>query len=118
MQKVVVVSGGAGYVGSAIVHRLRIEGYAVAPLYKTNKPEAGGYPCDLADVEAVREVLSQIESELGAIYAVVHAAGTMPLQKKLSAISTSELESEIHQDTLPAFTFLSSAAKKLAAHKE
>lgn len=116
-QKVVVVSGGAGYVGSAIVRRLEQEGFTVAALYRHEVPQNGHpYQCDLSNTGAVTATFDTLERELGPLYAGVHAAGSLPLPKQLSQLSSAELREQFDKDVFTGFAFLSECARRLKGH--
>ncbi len=79
----VVVTGGAGGIGSAIVARLVEDGHPVAvlDLHPAAAPTAGApgsvfpYPCDIADLDAVEQAVAEFEAEAGAPFGLVNNAG-------------------------------------------
>jgi NAD(P)-dependent dehydrogenase (short-subunit alcohol dehydrogenase family) len=71
---VAVVTGGAGFIGAAIVERLKAEGHRVAVLDRESE-----YPVDLADEQAVRSVARMLLADLGRCDVIVHAAACFEL---------------------------------------
>jgi NAD(P)-dependent dehydrogenase (short-subunit alcohol dehydrogenase family) len=78
-----VVTGVGPGTGSALVRRFAAGGYRVAMLARTAERlralageihGATGYPCDVADADAVRAVAERIQAELGAPAVLVHNA--------------------------------------------
>ncbi|HEU4729186.1 MAG TPA: SDR family NAD(P)-dependent oxidoreductase [Kofleriaceae bacterium] len=91
MTRRVLLTGGAGGIGSAIVRDLVAAGYHVHFLYNQSADKAEAlraelarehpdlvscFPCDLAAPEAVDALASQIEESSQPYYAFVHNAGT------------------------------------------
>jgi acetoacetyl-CoA reductase len=76
--KVIFVTGGSRGIGAAIVKQLECLGAVVAHI-NHNKSEVVAYGrqlfADVRDLDAVRNAVEQIESELGPIYGVVANAG-------------------------------------------
>lgn len=84
MHKTVLVTGGSGAVGSAIVRRLTAEGYAVAFSYLTrresaerlaNETGARAFAADLTDRQQVRAMVDAIAASAGDIDVLVNNAG-------------------------------------------
>lgn len=86
--RVAMVTGGGSGMGRLAAVRLARQGAKVA-IVDVNEPgmketqRLGGegiaiYPCDVTDLDAVNEVVAQIESDQGPIDRLVHAAGIMP----------------------------------------
>jgi 2-hydroxycyclohexanecarboxyl-CoA dehydrogenase len=86
--KVVVVTGGAGGIGSAICKRFADEGSVVAVFdlnadaggrlvkdIETKGGRARSYSVDITDHEGVRSAIDRVESELGPIEVLVNNAG-------------------------------------------
>ena len=130
-KRVAVVSGGAGYLGSAVVKKLAEDDMVVALLCRDSSKEKADeivnslygeahkvYVCNLENNGAVENIFSTIESELGDIYAVVHTAGAKPQRKQLTASLSSDMDEQYTGTILPAFNFLTAGAKKLKVHKE
>ena len=80
--RVVLISGGLGALGQAVVQRFRTGGDRVAVIDKM-QPAAGGAPLadlvcggvDLADVAATRAAVAQVVAKLGGIDVLVNIAG-------------------------------------------
>ncbi|TNF88675.1 MAG: SDR family oxidoreductase [Gammaproteobacteria bacterium] len=78
----VIVTGGAGGIGSAIVARLVADGHPVAVLDLHPAPASAAppgslysYPCDIADLEAVEQAVAEFEAAVGAPFGLVNNAG-------------------------------------------
>ncbi len=76
----VIVTGGAGGIGSAIVARLVADGHPVAvldlhPASATPSGSLFSYPCDIADLEAVERAVAEFEAAVGAPFGLVNNAG-------------------------------------------
>jgi 3-oxoacyl-[acyl-carrier protein] reductase len=126
-KRIVVISGGAGYVGSAVAKKLREQGMVVAVLYRKEqestlsslpKGEHRAFVCDITSEEEVAQTLATIEQTMGVIYACVHVAGTKPVRKQLSNTTKEEFEDAFQVNTFGAFSFLSACARILKSHKE
>src|SRR3954451_4204605 len=93
LRRVVLVTGGSGGIGSAVVERLARDGLAVAIHYSGNADRAeelaasvraaGGVAMtvtgDVADEVAMADAFDRIETELGGLDVVVNTAGVMIL---------------------------------------
>src|SRR6187200_2226796 len=68
--KVVIVTGGAGGIGAAVVARFQEEGAKVAVF-----DLKGPYPVDIADQSQVINAVTRVEKDLGPIDVLVNNAG-------------------------------------------
>jgi len=71
---VAAVTGGAGFIGCAIVERLEAEGHRVAVLDRESD-----YAVDLADEQAVRSAARKVLADYGRCDVLVHAAASFEL---------------------------------------
>jgi NAD(P)-dependent dehydrogenase (short-subunit alcohol dehydrogenase family) len=71
---VAVVTGGAGFIGAAIVERLAADGHRVAVLDRESE-----YAVDLSDEQAVRAVARRVLADHGGCDVIVHAAASFEL---------------------------------------
>jgi 3-oxoacyl-[acyl-carrier protein] reductase len=130
-EKVAVISGGSGYVGSALARKLAADGLRVALLYhRTSEktvsdimallPGSGhrSYQCDLENTRQVSETIAKIGQDMGAIYACVHAAGTKPKRKTLLRSSSQDLRDQFGVTVSGGFHFLSACALSMKESKE
>ena len=69
MQRIALVTGGAGAIGGAIVQALAGAGHEVAVLDRS-----GDFPCDLASEEAVAATAAAVLARFGRCDILVHAA--------------------------------------------
>jgi len=93
---VVIVTGISSGIGNAVGHLLEREGWRVVGIDLRTSSEFQTFQCDVSDCAAVSAVCEQVEAEIGAIAAVVTAAGfwqgTTPFQhdqsvwEKLAAV--------------------------------
>ncbi len=129
-KKIAVISGGFGYVGLAVARRLSKAGFSLALLYKNTTEEEcatrlkeltgeghRAYKCDLTNAEEVANILSLIEQEQGTITIAVHAAGQKPDRKKLHLTTLQELESQLQNNVVASFNFLTAFGKNLKEHR-
>jgi NAD(P)-dependent dehydrogenase (short-subunit alcohol dehydrogenase family) len=72
MSRNAIVTGAASGIGAAIADVLRDDGWSVAGV---DLAESGGYVADVSDPVAVRDVVGRIIDALGAVDALVSAAG-------------------------------------------
>lgn len=130
-KKIVVISGGFGYVGLEVAKALSEEGYLLTLLYNTTSQSDiddglqkltgtghAAYACDLSNEKSVEEVIERIEKEQGLIFMAVHAAGKKPERKKLHQTTTEELRLQIDTNIVGSFNFLTTCGKKLKDRKE
>lgn len=75
--KVVLVTGGNRGIGAACVTKLQEAGAKVAYTYRSGPgdSDAFGVQADVTDGESMKQVVEQVESELGPIFGVVCNAG-------------------------------------------
>lgn len=89
-----IISGGSGYMGSAISAALRNAGWNVAALNRSARKEEGAYQCDITDPVQVQEAIQKITKRYGDISACVHAASPRIVNKPL-------LETDVESFELP-----------------
>lgn len=86
--KIAIVSGAAQGIGASIVEALSAQGVIVAALdvqvdalaaLAQTSANIHAYPVDVRSSQAVRDVVAQIEAELGAIDILVNVAGVLRL---------------------------------------
>ena len=88
MRKIAFVTGGGGYIGSAVARRLAADGYAVAvcDISETcvsrtvaelinGGYEAKGYVADVSDSASIDGAIKTADAELGGLDAMIHVAG-------------------------------------------
>ena len=88
--KTAIVTGGSRGIGEAIVYKLASMGIHVAVIYagntqaaqkvcsncqKTYGVEAKAYACDVADFDAVKEVVGKIKEDFQTVHILVNNAG-------------------------------------------
>src|SRR6266481_7144820 len=66
----VLITGGTGYLGTAVTRELQKRGYTVAALSR-NAPD---FSCDVTDFSSVNLAVEKAVAKYGAIKAVIHAA--------------------------------------------
>jgi 3-oxoacyl-[acyl-carrier protein] reductase len=92
---VAVVTGAGGAIGSAVCKLLESEGWQVAALDLAEPrvlgPNMRFYSCDVASRIAVRDVVEDIEDQMGPIIALVNVAGVLSTGSALE-LKVSEFE--------------------------
>jgi NAD(P)-dependent dehydrogenase (short-subunit alcohol dehydrogenase family) len=130
-KKIAVVSGGTGYLGSAVVQKLSDAGMDVVILYHNATQEivesattystqgkVYTYMCDLTNHDNVVSVFETITQEVGTIYACIHTAGVAPKPVRTHLASVHDLRDEFESNSVPSFNFLQVSATHLKARKQ
>jgi 3-oxoacyl-[acyl-carrier protein] reductase len=130
-KKVIVISGGTGYVGSSVGKVLSEAGASIALLYHAATEEKvtailnsftgdthRAYACDLQDEHAVITTLEMIEKEQGAIYGCVHTAAGKPLRKKFVDTPNEDFDKQVNATLRTSFNLLRHIGKRLQLHNE
>jgi NAD(P)-dependent dehydrogenase (short-subunit alcohol dehydrogenase family) len=82
-KKICLITGVGPGTGSALVRRFAEGGYSVAMIARNEERLAAltdvlsdvhGYPCDVSDADALKDVVGQIQTDMGAPEIVVHNA--------------------------------------------
>ena len=87
-----IISGGNGYVGSAISSALRNVGWNIAILSRSVQTEKETYQCDLTKEREVNSVVENIVERYGAIDACIHAASPGIVNKPLLEMDLESFE--------------------------
>ncbi|MFJ4695462.1 SDR family NAD(P)-dependent oxidoreductase [Streptomyces sp. NPDC088766] len=97
-----VVSGGSGFLGSAVTERLLAEGHHVVVLDRTppRHPEAVLIEVDLADESALEKALGRLLAERGAPAGLVMCHGWSPKAEDGSTIPENEVPAELFRQVL------------------
>jgi 3-oxoacyl-[acyl-carrier protein] reductase len=124
--KVVVISGGFGYLGFAIAESFAKEGAKIAIVYNNTFPEVAStkmkslagsghksYKCNLSVHEDTISLFNAITSDFGAIDICVHAASQKPARKKIIFVTEKEMIEQFEGTIIPSFNFLTTSAKAL-----
>ena len=105
MNKIALITGASGGIGSAIARRFADGGYAVALLYCRNSdavnklvsslPSGTDHillQCDLTDADSVQTALEDLHRRFGSVSVLVNCAGVALPQKLFSDTTDSEYE--------------------------
>ena len=106
--KVVVLTGGTGYVGSVLVRVLSAAGYTPVVLTRRAQEDTKGVHYLLADLtkaETVLEAAREVESAYGSVAALVHAAAAPLARKPLLSLTSEEFVAGCRSQTIDAFQF-------------
>ncbi len=119
--KVVVVTGGASGIGSAIVEAFVAEG-AIAAVLDIQDRQSGktpsqvhGYHCDVSDEQAVEAAFNGVEADLGRIDVVVHCAAKLGVTAPFHLLKTEDWHSYIDINLTGSFYVSRAAAKRMVA---
>ena len=114
-ERIIVISGGSGFVGSAISLELITKGWKVVSLALSKKeiPGIDVYECDICDASSVRQAIAEITAK-GKLYACIHAAASPAVRKPLLSLSTGEFRADIDIALIGAFNL----AKETLQHMQ
>lgn len=99
-----IVSGGTGYLGTAIVTELKNAGWRVASLSKSiSKSNDEVYKCDVTNEEEVHAVLAEIRAAYGPIGACIHAASPSLERVPILSVSTASFDAALSTNVRAAF---------------
>ena len=124
-QRVALVTGGSGGIGTAVCRQLAAEGVRVALTFRTREPTAllgeleqagargGAHRLDVTDADAVHRAVTEVVAAHGTLDVVVHAAGPHVPMKHLSAVSPAEFREQLDDDAGGFFTVVSQALPAL-----
>jgi NAD(P)-dependent dehydrogenase (short-subunit alcohol dehydrogenase family) len=116
--RIALIAGVGGATGAALARRFAQGGYRVAMIARnaqrlaeleTQIPGARGYPCDVANLDRLGEIVARVQTELGAPHVLIHNAVAATFAKILDA-SVEDLDRNFRVNTTSLF-FL---AQKLA----
>ena len=86
--RVAVVTGASSGMGKMSAIRLAEKGVSVAALdidknaliaLESEHKNIAAFPCDITNQQQVADTIDQVETSLGPIYRITHAAGVMPM---------------------------------------
>jgi NADP-dependent 3-hydroxy acid dehydrogenase YdfG len=115
---IALIAGVGGATGAALSRRFAQGGYRVAMIARsaerlaeleTQIPHARGYPCDVANLSRLGEIVERVQTELGAPHVLIHNAVAATFAKILDA-SVEDLERNFQVNTTSLFYL----AQKLA----
>ena len=130
INRVALISGVTGYLGSEVARILSKDGYYIAGLYKSSeKPKddliqsfSGTghkiYGCHLEDLNDISKVLKEIQETQGKITVLIHSAWAKSARKKLEDCTPDEIKAELNGNVLNSFNLISSCAKIFKDQKE
>ncbi len=91
-EKIAVISGGAGYLGSAIARKLSDRGFVVVII-----------SIDITNTAEVEKIAKEIKNQFGKISTIIHAASAPLVRKPILAESREEFESQLSVNVIGAF---------------
>lgn len=94
-KKVVVISGGSGYLGSFISHLLREQGFTVLVLDRKT--------VDVTDTKEIRLAAKKIKAKYGSVETVIHAASARLIRQPILTQSRKDFEAQFSVNVLGAF---------------
>nr|WP_236007988.1 SDR family oxidoreductase [Nakamurella leprariae] len=114
--RVVLVVGGTGLIGTAVVERLREEGAVVVPASRHADPATGGLVMDARDEASVRDGVAGIVAEHGRLDGVVVTAA--PSAQTLDPARNADPAQVAEAFDAKALSFLRVAAAAIPAMRE
>lgn len=114
MPRSVVVTGGSRGLGLGIARRLAATGYRVIAIARkssdglvkameeaaaANQDSFHFFPCDLGEVQAIPQLVKDLQKQFGSIYGLVNNAG-ISFDGSLALMPTSQIEQLIRVNTL------------------
>lgn len=115
MNKIALITGASGGIGSAIASRFASSGYSVILVYCKHRdpaerlaasfPEGTDYlivSCDLTDPDPVSKMIEQVHQRLGSVSVLVNCAGAALPQKLFSDTSDQEYHQIFDSNVLSA----------------
>ena len=111
-----IITGGAGYIGQAIVEALVANDWDVAILSRTEKEIAGAqtYVCDVTNEDDVRKSIDKIMEEHESISACIHAASPALVRKQVLELTVEESKSQMDVAFLGAFLLAKYAVQHMS----
>ena len=105
-----VISGGSGYLGTAIRAALERKGWVVVTLGKTKSEDLISFLCDITNEAETLSTINHIVSVYGNINACIHAA-TAPVSSKvgIDSMTVESFDSQINVAAKGAFLFAKAA---------
>jgi NAD(P)-dependent dehydrogenase (short-subunit alcohol dehydrogenase family) len=103
-QKVVVIAGAGGYIGSALVKAFEKAGWKVVGLRRD---------VDITDTEGVRTYFAKLGYTKGSIDACIHAVAPPLVRKPLLSLTDTEFSAQIDVAARGAFVLFQEAMKRM-----
>ncbi len=100
-KKIAVISGGTGYLGSAIAHQLVENGFEVVLISKTKG-------VDITNPKAVEKLAEKVKNKFGTITALIHASSAPLIRQPVLTGSLKDFESQFSVNVLGAFNLFKS----------
>lgn len=98
-----VISGGTGYIGSAIATELRKNGWQTIALSRDTAPTTDVYVCDVTNEKEVHECMTNIVSTYGPLSALIHAASPSLERIPMLSVSTASFDAALNTNVRAAF---------------
>lgn len=98
-----VISGGTGYLGTAIAAELKNAGWNVISLSRGASVTADVYICDVTNEKQVHEAMTDIVKKYGPIAALIHAASPSLERIPILSVSTASFDAALDTNVRAAF---------------
>ena len=126
-KKVILVTGATGGIGSEVCLRLAQEGHTVVVNYHREDARAEGLVAQIrqsngmaiakranvSDLEALRALFRDVESQVGPISGLVHCAAPVPIPKRAEQLVWEDVQSQIDTQVKGAFHCVQLAVPKM-----
>lgn len=115
-KKIVVISGGAGYLGSAIARKLSDSGFIVVIIAKNNKKNTEFInnrsvhyiAANITNMVSIEKIAKKIKNQFGKILAIIHAASAPLIRKAVLEETLKDFESQLSVNVTGAFNLFKS----------
>jgi len=109
-KKVAVISGGAGYLGSAISQKLVDNDFIVVALVQENsgvstKENIYFKRVDITSASAVRQVADEVKEEFGEVFTVIHCASAPLVRRPILSLSEDDFKRQFEVNVFGGFYF-------------
>jgi beta-ketoacyl ACP reductase len=112
-KRLAIISGGTGYLGSAVALELIRNNWHVVSLARNSAGDYEVLECDITDGASVQRAVEQITQKHGPIHACIHTAAAPLTRKPALSLSEEEFRADIETSVYGAFFLYKHAVKHI-----